>query len=74
MRSRRDLTAIGDVLVSIEAQAVPTHVLRELLDRKVSEYQDGQMTAPEAAGISSWIARIALQKLDALEALHDGHH
>lgn len=74
MRSRRELTAIGDILVSVEAGAVPTRVLHELLNAKMAEYQDGHLPASEAVGVASWIARIALQKLDVLEAPDDGGH
>lgn len=65
---RRDLQPVGDLLVSYEATAMPTHTLHTLAETHFAAVREAKgAELRRSAQVLAWLLRIAVHKIRALE-------
>ena len=64
---QRDLEPVGDILVSYSADQLPTETIDILATETRRDVEQGEIDIQRGYTVMSWLCRIALQKLRAVE-------
>jgi hypothetical protein len=64
---QRDLTPVGDMLVSYEASQLPTATLESLGHEVIADHVCGARNTRDTVRVLGWLLKISVQKLRALE-------